>query len=139
VIQSRDFFLTLNVMAPELIIQLIATLIGTGGLVALFLITEKKAAAQLANTEKVNEQWQLIVAQKERDFLALNQKYEAATDKIDKLYDINTDLRTQLDAVNTNFAVSQLMRCYVTKCTRRVPPFGSTEEIKQFMDKKEKP
>ena len=72
-------------MAPELIIQLIATLIGTGGLVALFLITEKKAAAQLANTEKVNEQWQLIVAQKERDFLALNQKYEAATDKIDKL------------------------------------------------------
>ncbi|HHV03335.1 MAG TPA: hypothetical protein GXX64_05420, partial [Bacteroidales bacterium] len=49
-------------MAPELIIQLIATLIGTGGLVALFLITEKKAAAQLANTEKVNEQWQLIVA-----------------------------------------------------------------------------
>ncbi|HBG58066.1 MAG TPA: hypothetical protein DDX07_08650, partial [Porphyromonadaceae bacterium] len=88
-------------MTPELIIQLISALFGTGGIVALFLIIEKKAAAQLANTEKVNEQWQLIVAQKERDFLALNQKYEAATEKIDKLYDINTDLRTQLDAVNT--------------------------------------
>ena len=102
------------------------------------MVIEKKAAAQLATTEKVNEQWQLIVAQKERDFLALNQKYEAATEKIDKLYDINTDLRSQLDAVTTHFAVSQLMHCYVTKCARRVPPFGSTEEVKQFMDKKEK-
>ena len=108
-------------MTPELIIQLISALFGTGGIVALFLIIEKKAAAQLANTEKVNEQWQLIVAQKERDFLALNQKYEAATEKIDKLYDINTDLRTQLDAVNTNFAVSQLMRCYVTNAPDGYP------------------
>ena len=126
-------------MTPELIIQLISALLGTGGVVALFLIIEKKAAAQLANTEKTNEQWQLIVAQKERDFLALNQKYEAATEKIEKLYDINAELRTQLDAANTNFAVSQLMRCYVTKCVKRVPPFGSTEKVKEILDKKEEP
>jgi hypothetical protein len=124
-------------MTPELIIQLISALFGTGGLVALFLIIEKKAAAQLANTEKVNEQWQLVVAQKERDFLALNQKYQAATEKIEKLYDINTDLRTQLDEANTNFAVAQLMRCYVTRCTKRVPPFGSTEKVRQILEKKE--
>ena len=124
-------------MTLELIIQLISALLGTGGIVALFLIIEKKAAAQLANTEKVNEQWQLIVAQKERDFLALSQKYEAVTEKFEKLYDINTDLRTQLNTANTNFAVSHLMRCYVTKCIRRVPPFGSTEEVRQFIDKKE--
>ncbi len=121
-------------MTPELIIQLIAALLGTGGFVALFLIIEKKAAAQVANTEKVNEQWQLIVAQKERDFSALSQKYEAATDKIDKLYDVNTELRKQLDVANTNFAVSKLMRCHVIKCINREPPFGNTEEVKQILD-----
>ena len=121
-------------MTPELIIQSIAALLGTGGFVALFLIIEKKAAAQVANIEKVNEQWQLIVAQKDRDFTTLNQKYEAATEKIEKLYDINTELRTQLDVANTNFAVSKLMRCHVTQCINRVPPFGSTEEAKKILD-----
>ncbi|HOS46070.1 MAG TPA: hypothetical protein PLQ69_06295 [Paludibacter sp.] len=121
-------------MTPELIIQLIAALLGTGGFITLFLIIEKKAAAQVANTEKVNEQWQLIVAQKERDFSTLSQKYEAATEKIDKLYDVNTELRKQIDVANTNFAVSKLMRCHVTKCINRVPPFGSTEEVKQILD-----
>lgn len=117
-------------MTLELIIQLIEVLLGTGGVVALFLIIEKKTAAQLANTEKANEQWQLIVAQKERDFLALNQKYEAATEKIDKLYDINTDLRNQLDVANTNFAVCQLMHCNVIQCTNRLPPLSSNETVK---------
>ena len=124
-------------MTPELIIQLIAALLGTGGIVALFLIIEKKAAAQLANTEKTNEQWQHIVAQKEHDFLALNQKYETATEKIEKLYDINTDLRTQLDVANTNFAVSQLMRCCVIQCANRQPPLGSTEKEKDILEGRE--
>ncbi|MDD2594428.1 MAG: hypothetical protein PHD11_01260 [Bacteroidales bacterium] len=67
-------------MTPELIIELATALLGTGGIIALFLITEKKVAAQLTNTEKVNEQWQKIVAQKEKDYLALNQKYESKPD-----------------------------------------------------------
>ena len=125
-------------MTSELIIQLIAALLGSSGIVALFLIIEKKAAAQLVNTEKANEQWQRIVAQKEHDFLALNQKYEAATEKIDKLYDINTDLRTQLDEANTNFAVCQLMRCNVIQCSTRLPPLGSTENEKDINEGRSK-
>mgnify|MGYP003593314699 CR=1 FL=1 len=125
-------------MTTELIIQLIEALVGTGGFVALFLIIEKKAAAQVANTEKVNEQRQLIVAQKERDFSMINQKYEAATEKIEKLYDINTELRNQLDVANTNFAVSKLMRCHVIKCINREPPFGNTEEAKQILEGEQK-
>jgi len=109
-------------------------LLGTGGVVALFLIIEKKTAAQLANTEKANEQWQLIVAQKERDFLALNQKYESATEKIEKLYDINTELRTQLDVANTNYAVSHLMRCCVIQCDKRLPPLGSSEKENKIQE-----
>lgn len=125
-------------MTSELIIQLIAALLGSSGIVALFLIIEKKAAAQLVNTEKANEQWQRIVAQKEHDFLALNQKYETATEKIEKLYDINTELRTQLDEANTNFAVCQLMRCNVIQCSTRIPPLGSTENEKDINEGRSK-
>ncbi len=121
-------------MTPELIVQLIAALFGTGGVIALFLIIEKKAAAQITNTEKVNEQWRLIVEQKERDFSALNNKYDVAIDKIEKLYDINAELRTQLDTANSNFAVAQVMRCYVIQCANRVPPFGSTEKVREILD-----
>ena len=113
-------------------------LLGSSGIVALFLIIEKKAAAQLVNTEKANEQWQRIVAQKEHDFLALNQKYETATEKIEKLYDINTELRTQLDEANTNFAVCQLMRCNVIQCSTRIPPLGSTENEKDINEGRSK-
>ena len=83
-------------MTIDLIIQLIASLTGTGGLIALFLITEKKTAAQLQNTRKMDEKWQQIIAQKERDFALLSDKYEAATAKIERLYDDNSELRNRL-------------------------------------------
>ena len=94
-------------MTIDLIIQLIASLTGTGGLIALFLITEKKTAAQLQNTRKMDEKWQQIIAQKERDFALLSDKYEAATAKIERLYDDNSELR---DCIG---------------CTSRRPPFGT--------------
>lgn len=94
-------------MTIDLIIQLIASLTGTGGLIALFLITEKKTAAQLQNTRKMDEKWQQIIAQKERDFALLSDKYEAATAKIERLYDDNSELRNSLDQVNTDCAVSR--------------------------------
>lgn len=106
------------------ILNVIATLLGTGGIAALFFITEKKAAAQIANADKINEQWQLIVRQKEKDFDALNEKYEAASNKIEKLYSDNSELRTRLDEVNTECAVAKLMRCDCIECPKRKPPFG---------------
>ncbi len=112
-------------MTADAILQLVSVLLGTGGIVALFLITEKKAAAQLANADKINEQWKQIVEQKEKDFTSLNEKYEAACKKIDHLYDDNSNLRTHLDDLNTECAVSKLMRCNSIKCTDRKPPFGA--------------
>ena len=112
-------------MTIDLIIQLIASLTGTGGLIALFLITEKKTAAQLQNTRKMDEKWQQIIAQKERDFALLSDKYEAATAKIERLYDDNSELRNSLDQVNTDCAVSRIMRCDCIGCTSRKPPFGT--------------
>lgn len=121
-------------MNAEFIIELLTLIIGTGGIVALFLITEKKAAAALENVNKSNEEWQMIVAQKEKDLVTLREKYDASTAKIELLYDTSTELRTKLDVANTNFAVCKLMRCDVTQCPNRMPPFGTTEEVKQILD-----
>lgn len=121
-------------MSIELIIQLIASVTGTGGLIAMFLIAEKKAAAQLQNAEKIDEKWQKIISQKEKDFALLSEKYEAATVKIEKLYDDNSELRNRLDSVNTECAVSRIMRCDCVGCTARKPPFGSAETINQTKD-----
>lgn len=108
------------------IIQLIINLVGTGGLITLFLISEKKAAAQLANIEKINEQWQRIVEQKEKDLESLRNQYVESVTKIESLYEDNTDLRNKLDKANTAAAVNQILRCDLVGCTNRKPPFGDS-------------
>ena len=112
-------------MTPDLIIQLIASATGTGGLIALFLITEKKTAARLENTRRIDEMWQSVIARQEKELELLSRRYEAATAKIDRLYDDNSDLRNRLDRLGTDCAVSSLMRCDCVACTARKPPFGT--------------
>ena len=112
-------------MTPDLIIQLIASLTGTGGLIALFLITEKKTAARLDNTLKIDEKWQSVIARQEKELELISRRYEAATAKIGKLYDDNSDLRNRLDRLGTDCAVSSLMRCDCIACPSRKPPFGT--------------
>ncbi len=119
-------------MTPELIIDLITAVFGTGGLCTIFFVSEKKARAMLENADKINEQWQLIVKQKEHDFAALNEKYEAATVKIEKLYDDNSELRNRLDSANTECAVATVMRCDCLDCKGRKPPFGSSVDVKHI-------
>lgn len=87
-------------MNAETIIQIITLILGSGGLLALFFVSEKKAKAQIENMEKTIEQWKEIVAQ----------------------------LRKELDENNTTIAVLRLLRCKKTKCIDREPPYGSEVE-----------
>ena len=64
-------------MTPDLIIQLIASATGTGGLIALFLITEKKTTARLENTRRIDEKWQSVIARQEKELELLSRRYEA--------------------------------------------------------------
>ena len=54
-------------MTPENIIQLISLLLGGGGLIALFLITERKTKAQMENTAQAIAEWQKIVEHSHHD------------------------------------------------------------------------
>lgn len=47
-------------MTADSIIQLITVLLGSGGLITIFLISEKKTAAMPENMAKANEEWKKL-------------------------------------------------------------------------------
>src|SRR5574344_1093942 len=111
-------------MTPENIIQLISLLLGGGGLVALFLITERKTKAQMENTAQAIAEWQKIVERSHQDL----KRAKELQDLYLVQFDINTKLRKELDEKNTKIAVLSLLRCRKLKCIDREPPYGSEVE-----------
>ena len=115
-------------MTPENIIQLISLLLGGGGLVALFLITERKTKAQMENTAQAIAEWQKIVERSHQDLKEAKEREKELQDLYLVQFDINTKLRKELDEKNTKIAVLSLLRCRKLKCIDREPPYGSEVE-----------
>lgn len=115
-------------MTPENIIQLISLLLGGGGLVALFLITERKTKAQMENTAQAIAEWQKIVERNHQDLKEAKERAKELQDLYLVQFDINTKLRKELDEKNTKIAVLSLLRCRKLKCIDREPPYGSEVE-----------
>ena len=115
-------------MTPENIIQLISLLLGGGGLVALFLITERKTKAQMENTAQAIAEWQKIVERNHQDLKKAKELAKELQDLYLVQFDINTKLRKELDEKNTKIAVLSLLRCRKLKCIDREPPYGSEVE-----------
>ena len=115
-------------MTPENIIQLISLLLGGGGLIALFLITERKTKAQMENTAQAIAEWQKIVEHSHQDLEEAKERAKELQDLYLVQFDINTKLRKELDEKNTKIAVLSLLRCRKLKCIEREPPYGSEVE-----------
>lgn len=115
-------------MTHENIIQLISLLLGGGGLVALFLITERKTKAQMENTAQAIAEWQKIVERSHQDLKEAKERAKELQDLYLVQFDINTKLRQELDEKNTKIAVLSLLRCRKLKCIDREPPYGSEVE-----------
>ena len=115
-------------MTPENIIQLISLLLGGGGLIALFLITERKTKAQMENTAQAIAEWQKIVERSHQDLQEAKERAKELQDLYLIQFDINTKLRKELDEKNTKIAVLSLLRCRKLKCIDREPPYGSEVE-----------
>ena len=116
------------IMTPENIIQLISLLLGGGGLIALFLITERKTKAQMENTAQAISEWQKIVEHSHQDLKEAKERAKELQDLYLVQFDINTKLRKELDEKNTKIAVLSLLRCRKLKCIDREPPYGSEVE-----------
>ena len=115
-------------MTSENIIQLISLLLGGGGLIALFLITERKTKAQMENTAQAIAEWQKIVEHSHQDLKEAKERAKELQDLYLVQFDINTKLRKELDEKNTKIAVLSLLRCRKLKCIDREPPYGSEVE-----------
>ena len=115
-------------MTPENIIQLISLILGGSGLIALFLITERKTKAQMENTAQAIAEWQKIVERSHQDLKEAKERAKELQDLYLVQFDINTKLRKELDEKNTKIAVLSLLRCRKLKCIDREPPYGSEVE-----------
>ena len=115
-------------MTPENIVQIISLLLGGGGLIALFLITERKTKAQMENTAQAIAEWQKIVEHSHQDLKEAKERAKELQDLYLVQFDINTKLRKELDEKNTKIAVLSLLRCRKLKCIDREPPYGSEVE-----------
>ena len=115
-------------MTPENIIQLISLILGGGGLITLFLITERKTKAQMENTAQAIAEWQKIVERSHQDLKEAKERAKELLDLYLVQFDINTKLRQELDKKNTKIAVLSLLRCRKLKCIDREPPYGSEVE-----------
>ena len=109
-------------MTADLIIQLITVLLGSGGLIAIFLVSEKKTAAMLENIAKANEEWKKIIDRQTEENNTLRSENITLQEKYHQQFDINTALRQEID---TKIAVLSLLRCKKLRCIDREPPYGS--------------
>lgn len=96
---------------------IIVTLIGSGGLVGLFLIAERKAAAALKNMQTQYDALQAL-------YDKLQERFDIETDKVGKLYTEIDQLHNQLDAANTEAATAKMKRCDFIFCKKRQPPIA---------------
>ena len=112
-------------MTADSIIQLITVLLGSGGLIAIFLVSEKKTAAMLENIAKANEEWKKIIDRQTEENNTLRSENATLQEKYHQQFDINTALRQEIDTKNTKIAVLSLLRCKKLRCIDRDPPYGS--------------
>ena len=96
---------------------IIQTLIGGGGIVGLFLITERKTAAALKNMQSMYD----TLKRQHDDLLARSDEKDK---KIDSLYDKIGTLHVEKEAATTKAATSEMKRCDYIFCQKRQPPLA---------------
>ena len=112
----------------NIIIAVISAL-GGGGLAVLFTRKETKEGMSLDNMQKVLDAKDRIIEEREERCKELKNDLDKKDAKIDELHKMNATLRHRLDDANTKAAVADVMRCDITKCTNRRPPFGSNHRV----------
>ena len=109
------------------ITTILAALIPTGGVAALFTVRERKTELTLDNMAKINEQWASFSERDELRRKELKEDLERKDRKIDELYSEISKLRNTLDEERTELARASMMRCVRIGCVDRDPPYGTTK------------
>ena len=113
----------------SVITALIAALIPTGGLTAIVTLRDKKTAALLENVGSVIAQWEKIAEERAKRAAELKTDLDKKEEIIQEQWREMSQLRNDLDHERTNRAVAELMRCDITTCKDRKPPFGQAKAL----------
>lgn len=114
----------------SVITALIAALIPTGGLTAIVTLRDKKTAAFLENAKTLIDQWREVADGRKQRMDELKADLDNKEKIIQQQWKEISELRNELDNARTDKAVAEVMRCEVTSCTDRKPPFGKGADVK---------
>ena len=108
----------------SVITALIAALVPTGGITAIVTLRDKKTAALLENVSSVIAQWEKIAEERAKRDSELKADLDRKEEIIQEQWREMSQLRTDLDHERTGRAVAEIMKCDITSCKDRHPPFG---------------
>jgi len=108
--------------------QIISVLIGTGGIVTVVTLVEKKSAAMLENAKALCESYKQLAEEYEIREAKTQQLLVEKEQELLNQVKMNSSLRHGLDDAHTECAVAKLMYCKKAKCIDRDPPFGTNAD-----------
>lgn len=119
----------------SVITALIAALVPTGGITAIVTLRDKKTAALLENVESVIAQWEKIAEERAKRASELKADLDRKEEIIQEQWREMSQLRTDLDHERTGRAVAEIMKCDITSCKDRHPPFGKGQQVTYSIEK----
>lgn len=111
-------------MDIENILQLLAAIVGSGGLVAYFLLPEKKSRQRLDNAERLILKYEPIIERLEKDNADKDAQIKELIKRINKqdltIGELNTKIRT-MEIIGRE---DRMLRCENVGCKKRKPPIN---------------
>ena len=108
---------------------LLTLLIPTGGLVAIFTMSEKKSGLMLENAKALAESYKQLAEEYQAREKETQELLRAKEMELLGQIKMNSGLRHSLDDAHTECAVAKLMYCKNSKCIERDPPFGKDANL----------
>lgn len=112
-----------------IITTLLTLLVPTGGLLAIFTISEKKSGMILENAKSLAESYKQLAEEYQTREAATQELLRAKESELLAQIKMNSGLRHSLDDAHTECAVAKLMYCRNSKCIQRDPPFGKDANL----------
>lgn len=112
-----------------IITTLLTLLVPTGGLLAIFTISEKKSGMILENAKSLAESYKQLAEEYQTREAATQELLRAKESELLAQIKMNSGLRHSLDDAHTECAVAKLMYCRNSKCIQRDPPFGKDASL----------
>lgn len=109
------------------ILEIVAALLGGGGIAALFLIPEKKASKRLDNAERLIAKYEPIMHRLEEEIADKDKQIKALIKRVNEQDAMITELKTKLHTMQVIADEDRVLRCEIIGCKKRKPAIDKTK------------